>query len=79
MTDLEIQTLFLVLYHLLYSSVAHFVLSMYFPALEMMLNHAILEQETLPDNGNIGRPIGISEIRARCLYHVLVSRESMQL
>ena len=55
-----------------------------------MLDHAVLEQETLPDDGNIsgsdekkvdetGRRIDISEIRARCLYHVFVSRECMQL
>ena len=55
------------------------ITSMRFPALETMLNHAILEHETLPDNGNIGCHIDIPEIRARCLYHVLVSRESMQL
>lgn len=30
----------------------YFMLSMFFPAHETMLDHAILEQETLPDNGN---------------------------
>jgi len=32
------------------------MLSIRFPTQEMMLDHAILDQETLPDDGNISGP-----------------------
>lgn len=35
------------------ASTVYFMLSMIFPAHETMLDHAILEQETLADDGNI--------------------------
>jgi nucleobase:cation symporter-1, NCS1 family len=35
------------------ASTVYFTLSRLFPAHETMLDHAILEQETLPDDGNI--------------------------
>ena len=35
------------------ASTVYFMLSMIFPAHETMLDHAILEQETLADGGNI--------------------------
>ena len=35
------------------ASTVYFLLSKLFPAHETMLDHAILEQETLPNDGNI--------------------------
>jgi NCS1 family nucleobase:cation symporter-1 len=35
------------------ASIIYFILSRLFPAHETMFDHAILDQETLPDDGNI--------------------------
>jgi hypothetical protein len=35
------------------ASTIYFMLSMLFPVHKMMFDHAILEQDTLPDDGNI--------------------------
>jgi hypothetical protein len=57
MTDLEISILWdsLLLYRLLYCTVhpGSVDFSMLFPAHEAMLYRVILQQETLPDDGNI--------------------------
>ena len=39
-------------YQFTLASAVYFTLSRLFPAHEMMLDHAILEQETLPDDGS---------------------------
>ena len=53
MTELEISILPDTTVQVTLALTIYFMLSRLFPAHETMLDHAILQQETLPDNGDI--------------------------
>jgi hypothetical protein len=53
MTEVEISILSDITVQFTLALTVYFMLSILFPAQETMLEHAILEQETLPDNKDI--------------------------